>query len=194
MLNSVSFTLDQPGLFVVRGPSGSGKSTVLELLAGLRSPVDGRILIEGARADRWSVNKASKWRARSVGYAPQAPTLLDSLTCEENLALATDIAGHGLDAQQRVGLLDRLGMADFRTALPTELSGGQRQRVAIAQSLSSQPDLLLMDEPVSALDEGNIGIVESLLADAASSGAMVVYCSHREIFDGTAQTLLDLEK
>ncbi|MEX3505002.1 ABC transporter ATP-binding protein [Corynebacterium sp. LK2510] len=192
ILDSVSLTLNTPGIYVVRGPSGSGKSTVLDLLAGLRTPQSGEIVIDGQRADRWSGNKTSHWRAQHVGYAPQAPTLLESLTCQENLALAVNVAGRGLNSQQQVDLLGDVGMADYAGVYPGELSGGQRQRVAIAQALSSQPDVLLMDEPVSALDENNIAVVESLMRNAADSGAIVVYCSHRELFGGTSHTLLEM--
>lgn len=192
ILDSVSLTLNTPGIYVVRGPSGSGKSTVLDLLAGLRTPQSGEVVIDGQRSDRWSGNKTSHWRAQHVGYAPQAPTLLESLTCQENLALAVSVAGRGLNPQQQVDLLGDVGMADYAGVYPGELSGGQRQRVAIAQALSSQPDMLLMDEPVSALDENNIAVVESLMRNAATSGAIVVYCSHRELFGGAAHTLLEM--
>lgn len=194
ILDSVSLTLNTPGIYVVRGPSGSGKSTVLDLLAGLRTPQSGEVVIDGQRADRWSGNKTSHWRAQHVGYAPQAPTLLESLTCQENLALAVNVAGRGLNSQQQVDLLGDVGMADYAGVYPGELSGGQRQRVAIAQALSSQPDVVLMDEPVSALDENNIAVVESLMRNAATSGAIVVYCSHRELFGGAAHTLLEMGK
>lgn len=194
VLDSVSLTLNMPGIYVVRGPSGSGKSTVLDLLAGLHTPQTGEVLIDGQRADRWSGNKTSHWRAKHVGYAPQAPTLLESLTCQENLALAVNVAGRGLNSQQQMDLLGDVGMADFAGVYPGELSGGQRQRVAIAQALSSQPDVLLMDEPVSALDDNNIAIVESLMRNAATSGAIVVYCSHRELFGGAAHTLLEMRR
>ncbi len=192
ILDSVSLTLNTPGIYVVRGPSGSGKSTVLDLLAGLRTPQSGEVVIDSQRADRWSGNKTSHWRAQHVGYAPQAPTLLESLTCQENLALAVNVAGRGLNSQQQVDLLGDVGMADYADVYPGELSGGQRQRVAIAQALSSQPDVLLMDEPVSALDENNIAVVELLMRNAATSGAIVVYCSHRELFGGAAHTLLEM--
>lgn len=192
ILDSVSLTLNTPGIYVVRGPSGSGKSTVLDLLAGLRTPQSGEVVTDGQRSDRWSGNKTSHWRAQHVGYVPQAPTLLESLTCQENLALAVNVAGRGLNPQQQVDLLGDVGMADYAGVYPGELSGGQRQRVAIAQALSSQPDVLLMDEPVSALDEDNIAVVESLMCNAADSGAIVVYCSHRELFGGAAHTLLEM--
>ncbi|WP_158268494.1 ABC transporter ATP-binding protein [Corynebacterium liangguodongii] len=194
VLDDVSFRLSTAGVYVVSGPSGSGKSTVLELLACLRNPTKGRVIIDGEQADKWSVNQAARWRARHVGFVPQAPTLLESLTCEENLALAVDVAGRGFDRSGQASLLNRLGMSEYAGAFPNDLSGGQRQRVSIAQALSSQPDLLLMDEPVSALDGANVAIVESLMLEAAKAGAIVVYCSHQELFGGTAHTLLELGK
>ncbi|WP_268876422.1 ATP-binding cassette domain-containing protein [Corynebacterium yudongzhengii] len=168
------------------------QSTALDILAGLKKPQDGQFLIDGKRADRWNNGKFSRWRARHVGYAPQAPTLLDSLTCQENLALAAQVAGRNLSDNQQVDLLGKLKMSEYARALPTDLSGGQRQRVSIAQAVASRPALLLLDEPVSALDKRNIGAVEALMQHATQSGAIVVYCSHQELFDGSAPTLLEM--
>lgn len=83
-------------------------------------------------------------------------------------------------------------MSEYAKAMPSDLSGGQRQRVSTAQAVSSQPDLLILDEAVSALDKRNIGAVEDLMRDAARSGSMVVYCSHQELFDGSAPTLIEM--
>lgn len=192
ILRDAALSLSRPGIYEVRGPSGSGKSTVLDLLAGLRSPSEGRVTIDGKRFGKGAAKKLTSWRATHVGYAPQAPTLLPSLSCRENLELAVHVAGRGFDAQGREELLGTLGMQPFTEALPAELSGGQRQRVAVAQALASQPDLVLMDEPVSALDGANVTVVEDLLRQSAKRGAIVVYCSHRELFDGQAKTLLQM--
>ncbi|GAA1182482.1 ABC transporter ATP-binding protein YtrE [Corynebacterium glaucum] len=192
VLRGVSFALENPGIYVITGPSGSGKSTALDILAGLRVPQSGEVVIDGESARKWSDKQWASWRAGNVGYAPQAPTLLPSLTCAENLALAVDVAGGGMDTTQQSAILDQLGMGEYASAYPSELSGGQQQRVGLAQALAKQAPLLLLDEPVSALDGHNIQRVETSLVQAAQAGSIVVYCSHQQLFGGASDVLIEM--
>ena len=141
---------------VVFGPSGSGKSVTLQCIAGLITPDAGRIQI-GERVlfdSTAKVNLAP--RARKVGFVYQDYALFPHLTVEQNIGFSLLQNFHGrLDAVARervrlfLGLFELDGLARNR---PTELSGGQRQRVALARALIGQPDVLLLDEPLSALD------------------------------------------
>lgn len=127
------------------GPSGCGKSTLLYLLAGLRRPTSGDVLIAGAHLH--GVRHATGLILQDFGLLPWA-------TAAENIALGLKLRGVGKAEQQRTvaDWLERLGLAHVSHHYPAELSGGQRQRVAIARTLALQPDLLLMDEPFAALD------------------------------------------
>jgi ABC-type nitrate/sulfonate/bicarbonate transport system ATPase subunit len=131
----------EPGeLVAVIGPSGSGKSTLLNLIAGLTLPDSGTIALQsaGGAAPRLSV-------------VFQQPRLLDWLDVETNVQLAADAAGISGDAVARA--LQDIGLSEYAHAFPSMLSGGQRQRVAVARAFVVEPDIVLFDEPFSALDE-----------------------------------------
>jgi ABC-type nitrate/sulfonate/bicarbonate transport system ATPase subunit len=129
----------------VIGPSGCGKSTMLLLAAGLLAPSEGTVRVAGEPID--GVRRTTSLILQDFGLFPWK-------TVFRNAALGLEIRGHGSgELQKRVGeALDRVGLAEFASAYPDELSGGMRQRVALARALALDADLLLMDEPLSALD------------------------------------------
>jgi len=145
VLDDVSFDMPSRGILAVLGPNGSGKSTLLRLLAGLLPPDAGRILIDGA-----PVADADQ----RVGLVFQEPRLLPWRTAAENVAFPLELAGVGrAERTERArALLDLVGLAAFARAYPHQLSGGMRQRTAIARALARDPQILLLDEPFSALD------------------------------------------
>jgi len=145
VLDDVSFAVPEHGISAVLGPNGSGKSTLLRLISGLLEPDSGRILI-----DDQPVSDADQ----RVGLVFQEPRLLPWRTALDNVAFPLELAGVGA-AERRArarSLLELVGVAGFADARPHQLSGGMRQRVAIARALARDPQILLLDEPFSALD------------------------------------------
>jgi molybdate transport system ATP-binding protein len=148
------------------GPSGAGKTTVLRAVAGLHRPDRGRIACGGevwfARGDGGDGGGARAIdlapERRSVGYVPQHHALFPHLTVEENVAFS------GADAVIVASLLARLGIAELAAVRPAQLSGGERQRVALARALARQPQVLLLDEPLAALDAHTRRVVRDELA------------------------------
>ncbi len=128
-------------IVAVIGPSGCGKSTILRLIAGLDQPTRGTVRVAGNRVDGPN---------RSVGIVFQQPRLMPWLTVAENVAFGVDRGPESAVAVQEA--IARVGLADFASALPRELSGGMAQRTAIARALVTNPPVLLLDEPFSALD------------------------------------------
>ncbi|WP_448569594.1 ABC transporter ATP-binding protein [Thermus sp.] len=124
------------------GPSGSGKSTLLNLVAGLLLPDRGRILLGGREVTRWPPER------RGVAYVFQDLGLWPHLTALEHLLLVMPRP----DPKEALGLLERVGLGGLEGRKPQELSGGQRQRVALARALARRPQVILLDEPYSALD------------------------------------------
>jgi putative spermidine/putrescine transport system ATP-binding protein len=131
------------------GPSGSGKTTALMMLAGFEDPTKGEILVDGRRIDRVPANR------RGIGMVFQNYALFPHMTVAENLAFPLEVRKLGRDAiAQRVkNVLDMVQLPDLGNRRPDQLSGGQQQRVAVARALIFEPKLVLMDEPLGALDK-----------------------------------------
>ena len=147
-----------PGEIVsLLGPSGCGKSTLLRMVAGLDTAYDGTISIRGS---------APATHRADVGFIFQEPRLLPWLTVAENIGFDCGRAG-ARDPRTRE-LLHEIGLSDYATAYPKHLSGGMAQRVAIARGLFSQPELLLIDEPFSALDAMTRRRLQELLLSLAA--------------------------
>lgn len=144
-LNHVSFFVERGEFLAIVGPSGCGKSTLLSLIAGLIPVESGTITIEG--------NDVLK-KSHTIGYMLQKDQLLDWRTTEQNIALGLEIQKKlNKENQQRIeDMMATYGLLSFRYAKPKELSGGMRQRAALIRTLLLEPDLLLLDEPFSALD------------------------------------------
>lgn len=144
------------GEFVaICGPSGCGKSTLLNMIAAIDRPDAGRIEVGGTDLASLRGPAVDEFRARAVGLVFQLHNLLPNLSAVENVQvpmMSRGSAHQSLHRDRAAGLLDRVGLGDRLSALPTTLSGGERQRVAIARALANEPRVLLADEPTGALD------------------------------------------
>ena len=132
-LDHVNMRLDEGKFVVILGPSGAGKSTLLNLLGGLDSPSEGKILVDGQDISTLTGNELADYRAKTVGFVFQFYNLIPTLTVHENVALVKDIAPHALSATQ---MLAEVGLSDHLKNFPAELSGGEQQRVSIARALA----------------------------------------------------------
>ena len=138
-------------LTVLFGPSGSGKSTILNMLAGIVKPDRGRAVLQGTTLYDSAKRIDFPLRARNIGYVFQDLALFPHLSVERNIAYGMP---NGTPKESRVReLIAQFGLEGQERKFPAQLSGGQRQRVAIARTLAAEPSLLIMDEPLSALDE-----------------------------------------
>jgi putative spermidine/putrescine transport system ATP-binding protein len=139
----------EPGEFLaLLGPSGCGKTTALRLLAGFDQPTTGQVLVNGRDVSRAPANK------RDMGMVFQSYSLFPTMTSLENVGFGLRARGQARDVRNRraTELLDLVGLAEHRSKYPHQLSGGQQQRVALARALAIEPRVLLLDEPLSALD------------------------------------------
>jgi NitT/TauT family transport system ATP-binding protein len=176
-LGPVDLDVPQGRFVTLIGPSGCGKSTLLRVLAGIERPDEGTISIFGE-----SVERARQ--AKLIGFVPQALALLPWRTVLENARLPLELnrsggANRTTPARDPSEVLRALGLGDVLDRRPAELSGGMRQRVAIARAFVSEPALLLMDEPFSALDELTSDVLRrELLQLWHSTRTTVVFVSH----------------
>jgi molybdate transport system ATP-binding protein len=166
-------------LLALTGPSGTGKTSVLNAIAGLLRPqsgrivVDGQVLFDSARRIDVSVHR------RRIGYVFQEARLFPHLDVQRNLRYGS----HGRHAQARFGfdaVVELLGIAPLLQRRPRNLSGGEAQRVAIGRALLSQPSLLLLDEPLSALDPARRGeLIPYLRRLRTEANLPMLYVSHQ---------------
>ena len=141
-------SLDGHGITVIQGPSGSGKTTLLRCIAGLETPETGYLRING-RIWQDGTHTLPPYQ-RPIGYVFQEDSLFDHLTARKNMLFGC--ANHRDIPEALMPVIDTLGIGHLLEKKPAQLSGGERQRVAIARALAVEPDILLMDEPLSALD------------------------------------------
>ncbi|NJB86709.1 putative ABC transport system ATP-binding protein [Lewinella marina] len=174
-------SVDRAGTLLLLGPSGAGKSTWLHLLAGVLSPLAGRMELDGVDYAALSGAKLDRFRGRNIGLVFQRPYFVDALTVEENLAIARRMASLPPDPELLRTTLHQLGIDDHADRLPGQLSVGEQQRATIARALVNRPKLILADEPTSALDRRNASRVSALLRErAAELGAALIVVTHDE--------------
>src|SRR6476646_3546207 len=147
-LDGLSLTLSPGELVALLGPSGCGKTTALRILAGLDEPTSGRVVVGGRDLTSVPANK------RDMGMVFQAYSLFPHLTSQANVEFGLKLRGvdPGRRRTRAMDMLELVGLADFAGRYASELSGGQQQRVALARALAFAPSVLLLDEPLSALD------------------------------------------
>ncbi len=148
------------------GPNGAGKSTLLRALAGLQQ-AEGSVVVDGREL------RGLAPQQRNIGWVPQERMLFEHMTALDNAAYGLRARHVGRTAARRTALawLDRLGIADLASRRPHALSGGQAARVALARALAPAPDLVLLDEPLAALDAASRDDVRRLLRDTLAGGA-----------------------
>jgi ABC-type lipoprotein export system ATPase subunit len=182
-LQGLTLAVQEREVLVVLGPSGSGKSTLLRVLAGLERPSAGTAQVFETDLGRLSARRLAEYRSRTTGYVEQhySRSLDPDLTARELVGVQLGLAGAPRDDRERRAdeLLERVGLADKRSARPAELSGGEQQRIAVCAALAHRPRLLLADEPTGELDAASAGLVYRLIGELAREhGCTTVLVSH----------------
>jgi iron(III) transport system ATP-binding protein len=180
VINELSLHIERSERLVLFGPSGCGKTTVLRLLAGLEIPDQGSIRIDGRLVASAGTNLVPPER-RDLGMVFQDLALWPHMTVQENLTFGLSARGvQKHEAKVRVReMLHRVGLEHRMDAKPNQLSGGEQQRVALARALVPKPSILLMDEPLSSLDdERKRSIASNLLGLESQLGFTLIYVTH----------------
>ncbi len=176
VLEQLSFVIARNDFVVLTGPAGTGKTTVIRLIAALERPTSGTIIVAGEPLAEIR-RRALPHLRRSIGIVPQEVTLLDDRSVLENVALPVAAAGlsRGEARSRAATALHRVGLDDVDPGtLPARLSGSVRQRVAIARALVNRPALLLVDEPLTHLDDASAESVIKLLEQFVGAGVTVM--------------------
>lgn len=179
ILRDIDFSLSRGQSAAIVGASGSGKSTLLSIIAGLDTPSEGTVHLDGA--DLFSLNEDQRaaLRAQRVGFVFQSFQLLGNLTALENVMLPLELAGRRDARASATQMLQRVGLAERLGHYPRVLSGGEQQRVALARAFVVQPAVLLADEPTGSLDFATGEKVMQLMFDLnREHGTTLVLVTH----------------
>ncbi|MFD0372306.1 ABC transporter ATP-binding protein [Streptomyces sp. NPDC127114] len=194
-LRGVSFDIPRGELVALKGRSGSGKTTLLNLVGGLDTADQGRVVIDGTDLARLGEEGLLQLRRDRIGFIFQSFGLIPILTAAENVGVPMRLReADPREREERVALLLSLvGLADHAAQRPGELSGGQQQRVAIARALANRPALLIADEPTGQLDaETGLAVMELLRAVVRSEGCTALVATHDSQLLGLADRVLEL--
>ena len=196
VLRGLDLAVAEGELVVILGPSGSGKTTILNLVAGIDSPSEGKVVVDGNSLAGFSDTELTTYRRDSVGYIFQFYNLIPTLTALENVALGLELQGRPADEGEARArhLLDRVGLAGFEDRFPAQLSGGEQQRVAIARALAKEPRIVVADEPTGNLDKANSAAIRDLLGQLNRDlGTTILVATHDESYKNVADRVFQLE-
>lgn len=174
-VDHLDITVRRAEIYGFLGPNGSGKSTTIRMLCGLLDPTSGEVEVLGH-----SLPKEAEAVKRSIGYMTQKFSLYDDLTVRENLEFLAAVHGlSGAKAKQRLDeMYQRYRLSDLRNQLAGTMSGGQKQRLALAGAVLHEPELLLLDEPTSAVDPQSRREFWDALFDLSEGGTTLLVSTH----------------
>jgi heme exporter protein A len=171
-LRGATFQTERGACLALLGRNGAGKTTMLRILAGLSKPTKGEITLLGESA-------TSHEARRRVGYLGHGIGVYDDLSAMENLILFGQLLAVANPAQAAAAALERVGLTRVKDGLAREFSRGMRQRLAVARAFLHEPELLLLDEPFTSLDDRAIAVLQTLLSGALSRGATIIMSTHQ---------------
>ena len=190
-LREVNFEIEEGEFCVIVGASGAGKTTILNILGGMDTLSEGKVLLDGKEISTYGQQELTSFRRYDIGFVFQFYNLIQNLTALENVELASQISRNPLDAAET---LKKVGLEDRMDNFPAQLSGGEQQRVAIARALAKNPKLLLCDEPTGALDYNTGKAVLKLLQDTCrDTGMTVVVITHNHALTAMADRIIEVK-
>jgi putative ABC transport system ATP-binding protein len=196
-VRDVDLAIDEGELVALVGPSGSGKSTLLALLAGLDTPDEGEVVVDGVVLSLLDRDARAAFRRERIGVVGQTPGLSGMLSARENVELTLALRGvEALEARERaMEALAVVGLADHAVRAVDSLSAGERERVALARAVAGRPSVLVADEPTARLDSVTTLAIGGLLADLAREhGTTVVCATHDPLLIGLAGAEVGLRR
>ncbi len=190
-LRDATFEIEKGEICVIVGASGAGKTTLLNILGGMDTLTEGKVILDGTEISSFNQKQLTAYRRYDIGFVFQFYNLVQNLTATENVSLATQICHDPLDAKT---VLEEVGLGHRLNNFPAQLSGGEQQRVAIARALAKNPKLLLCDEPTGALDYNTGKAILKLLQDTSrKNGMTVVIITHNSALTAMADRIIHIK-
>ena len=191
VLKGVSLGVRQGEVVSVVGASGAGKTTILNILGGMDTLTEGKVLLDGKEISSYGKKQLTDYRRYDIGFVFQFYNLVPNLTAVENVELALQICKDPLDAET---VLEEVGLGKRLKNFPAQLSGGEQQRVSIARALAKNPKLLLCDEPTGALDYNTGKAILKLLQNMCrEKGMTVIVITHNQALAPMADRLIHIK-
>lgn len=182
ILKGINLTVRRGEFISILGPSGSGKSTMMNIIGCLDKATSGQYVLSGRDIKDLDENQLAEIRSKEIGFIFQSFQLLPRLTALQNVELPMIYSGVSPVKRKEIAkkMLERVGLSDRLNHYPNQLSGGQQQRVAIARALSTNPTILLADEPTGALDQRTGHQVMELFKELHAEGRTIIMITHDE--------------
>lgn len=189
--NGIDFSIEKGEFVIILGPSGAGKTTVLNILGGMDTCDEGKVIIDNVDISRFNNKQLTNYRRYDVGFVFQFYNLVQNLTAKENVELATQISKNALNVDET---LELVGLGHRKGNFPSQLSGGEQQRVAIARAIAKNPKLLLCDEPTGALDyKTGKQILKTLQDTCKNTGTTVIVITHNSALAPIADRVIQIK-
>lgn len=195
--DDISFDINKGELTIIVGASGAGKSTLLNILGGMDSNTHGKVIVDGTDISDYNERQRTTFRRKEIGFVFQFYNLIENLTAQENVEMASQLVDNPLDATEA---LRQVRLDKRKDNFPAQMSGGEQQRVSIARAMAKNPGLLLADEPTGALDYHTGKQVLQVFQDyVRETGKNAIIVTHNgmikpmadhviEIFDGKVKS------
>ena len=195
VLKGIDMTIDTGEFVAITGASGSGKSTLLNILGILDNYDTGDYYLNEMLIKNLSEKQAARYRNEMIGFVFQSFNLINFKNALENVALPLYYKNISRKKRNIIAMeyLDKMGLKDWATHMPSEMSGGQKQRVAIARAIISNPKVLLADEPTGALDSQTSQEVMDVLKELNKSGITTIIVTHEQSVAETADRIIHIK-
>lgn len=195
VLKGIDFRVSEGEMVAIMGSSGSGKSTLLNILGILDEADKGSYELDGKIIKDLNEKVAANYRNKFLGFIFQSFNLINYKSALDNIALPLYYQGvkRALRMEKAMHYLEKVGLADWASHLPSELSGGQKQRIAIARALASDPKVLLADEPTGALDSATSYEVMALIQAINNEGKTILIVTHEDDIAHMCKRIVNLK-
>ena len=192
-LDKVNLYFEETGMVFITGKSGSGKTTLLNVIGGLDNFDGGELIIKNRSTKDFKNADYDSYRNTYIGFVFQEYNLIETMSIEKNLALATELQGKKKDPEIIKNILEKVDLNDVAKRKPQELSGGQRQRVAIARAIIKNPSIIMADEPTGALDTANGLQVMNILKKLSKEKLVIVVSHDMDLANKFADRIINLK-
>lgn len=195
VLKGIDFTVAEGEMVSIMGSSGSGKSTLLNILGILDEADEGTYTLDGTLIKNLNEKVAARYRNKFLGFIFQSFNLINYKSALDNVSMPLYYQGvkRNIRTEKAMHYLEKVGLADWASHLPSELSGGQKQRVAIARALASDPKVLLADEPTGALDTKTSYEVMELIQGINDEGKTILIVTHEDDIAHMTKRIVNLK-